>query len=193
MTTRWLCVLLVMTACDAGRADHCSPASNPLSGPTPRTEFVSAGAPTDDMVRRELGGWYSFPELHTVVGSKDQDDVIGWRRYYDGVEMQTNAVTTKLGDYYITRFQPEYAEPERVRCEQLIGEAKAIAAAKITEAPRVSLLYQGNWVSRQLAGRQDAMWVVASWRLVYRVMGPVNGAEVNAYTGEVAERWNPPR
>lgn len=192
MTGRWLHVLLVVTACDAGRPEKRSPASIPLSGPRPRTEFVSGPAPTPASVSRELSGWYSFPELHVVVGSKDRYDVVDWRRYYDGVEMQTNAVTTKLGDYYITRFKAEYAEPERVHREQLIGEGKAIAAAKITEAAnaKASLLYQAHWVNRQLAGGQDAMLVVASWRLIYRVMGPLDGADVDAYTGEVAERWN---
>jgi hypothetical protein len=77
MTTRWLSVLLLAVACDAGPVDRRAPATVPLSGPTPPSRFVSIEEPTADTIRRVIGGWYSFPDLHTVVGDRG-DGGITW-------------------------------------------------------------------------------------------------------------------
>jgi hypothetical protein len=100
------------------------------------------------------------------------------------------ATTSRLGDRFITAFTPELAEPERPRREKLIGEAKALTAANVAGASQPSLVYRAYLENREFEGGLHTVMVVASWRLVYCVQAVANGVNVDAYTGEIVDRWS---
>ncbi len=186
MPRTWLLALLVV--CTPAFADR---PRKVLKGPVPRSEIVSAEAPTPETIARELAAWYPAPKLHRVERI-DAGAVTKWKRYFDGVEMDLQPVTSRSGSTWITRFKPERAAPERVRRKKLIGDD---AAKKALPGGRTaSLLYTANLGLWQLAGTagtnaMDFVQLVDSWRLVYRVESRERSAYVDAYTGAVLQQW----
>src|SRR5262249_24842801 len=118
-----------------------------------------------------------------------------WIRSYDGVEMDLQPRTSKIGEYYLTRFEPELAPPERTKRDKLIGETAAAQAAKLSGTATTKLLYMVILTMRRLAGHTgensfNFIRVVESWRLVYRVDTPDGGAFIDAYTGEIIRTYS---
>lgn len=184
------CVAMVMV-CGCEREPVCTRSK----GAELRSEIISGEKPTARWVACELGAGYASPELSTARLKPDRADVFNWTRFYDGIELDIEPVTSKYGDGWITRFHPELAGPERIRRGDLIGDAKAIAASRLEKTAKAHLKYVANFENKQRPGTRgdnaaDFDLVIASWQLAYDVEGSEGGAYVNAYTGALIRDWS---
>jgi hypothetical protein len=82
-----------------------------------------------------------------------------------------------------------------VRRNDLIGDAKAMAAAHRSGKTTSRLVYRPTFENRHLPGTKgdnaaDYMLVVAGWQLTYAVEDHDGGVSVDAYTGAVVDDWS---
>jgi hypothetical protein len=159
-----------------------------------RSELITDSQPSAAVIGCELGAAFDFPPLHSAIEIPD-GDTPRWTRYYDGIELGVDSVSSKYGDGWITRFHPELTSPARVRRNDLIGDAKAMAAAHRSGKTTSRLVYRPTFENRQLPSTKgsnaaDYTLVVAGWQLTYAVEDRDGGVSIDAYTGAVVDDWS---
>ena len=184
-----VCAFVVAFVCQAALAE---PKRFPVE------EVVTDDKPTAALIAGKFASGWKSPRLlkaQAKPSERGRADRMEWALAYDGIELDVHPGSVQRDGHWVTRFNAQLAGPERVRRANLIGTAKAVAAAQLRGKAKARLAYVPKLENKQIPGTKgvnamDYDQVIASWRLTYRVEDENGGASVDAYTGALIDSWS---